>query len=65
MKKIMIILTGIFGILFGPGILLPALAKHRELQVWNSDIVTPVVLGIIILLAGLATTAYGVKRRKA
>ena len=65
MKKIMIILFGIFGILFGPGIILPALAKHRDLGVWNGDIVTPIVVGTIILLAGLATVAYGVKRRKA
>lgn len=65
MKKIMIILFGIFGILFGPGIILPALAKHRDLGVWNGDIVTPIVVGTIILLAGLATVAYGVKRHKA
>ena len=65
MKKIMIILLGIFGILFGPGIILPALAKHRDLGVWNGDIVTPIVAGTIILLAGLATVAYGVQRRKA
>ena len=65
MKKIMIILLGIFGILFGPGIILPALAKHRALGVWNSDIIMPIVWGTLILLAGLAATAYGVKRRKA
>jgi hypothetical protein len=65
MKKIIIILLGIFGILFGPGIILPALAKHRDLGVWNSDIIMPIVWGSLILLAGLAATAYGVKRRKA
>lgn len=65
MKKIMIILLGMFGILFGPGIILPALAKHRDLGVWDGDIVTPIVVGTIILLAGLATVTYGVKRRKA
>ena len=65
MKRVMIILLGIFGILFGPGIILPALAKHRDLGVWNTDIIMPIVLGIIILLAGLATVACGVKRRTA
>jgi hypothetical protein len=65
MKKIMIILFGIFGILFGPGIILPALAKHRDLGVWNSEIVMPMVWGSLILLAGLAAAAYGFKRRKA
>ncbi len=65
MKKIMIILLGIFGILFGPGIILPALARHRDLGIWNSDIVMPIVVGTLILLVGLAATAYGVRRRKA
>src|SRR6516165_2706981 len=31
MKKIMMILLGIFGILVGPGLILPALAKHNNL----------------------------------
>jgi hypothetical protein len=65
MKRIMIIVLGLFGILIGPGIILPALAKHRELGVWNSDIVMPVVWGALVLLAGLAATAYGASRRKA
>ena len=65
MKKIMLILLGIFGILFGPGIILPALAKHRDLGVWNSEIVMPMFWGTLILLAGLATVAFGVKRCKA
>jgi len=65
MKKTMIILFGIFGILFGPGIILPALAKHRDLGVWNTEIVMPMVWGSLILLAGLAAAAYGFKRRKA
>jgi hypothetical protein len=65
MKKIMIILLGIFGILFGPGIILPALAKHRDLGIWNSDIVMPIVWGTLILLAGLSIAIYGIRRRKA
>lgn len=64
MQRIVIILVGIFGILFGPGVILPALAKHRDLGVWNSGIVMPIVWGTLILLAGVATTAYGIKRRK-
>ncbi len=65
MKRIAIILLGIFGVLFGPGIVLPALAKHRDLGVWNSDIVTPIVLGTIITLVGLGVAVVGFKRRKA
>jgi len=65
MKKIMIILLGIFGILIGPGLILPALAKHRDLDVWNNDIVMPLVAGIIILLAGVGTAIYGIRRSRA
>ncbi len=65
MKRIAIILLGIFGVLFGPGIVLPALAKHRDLGVWNSDIVAPIVLGTIITLVGLGVAVVGFKRRKA
>ena len=65
MKRIAIILLGIFAVLFGPGIVLPALAKHRDLGVWNSDIVTPIVLGTIITLVGLGVAVVGFKRRKA
>ena len=65
MKKTIIILLGIFGILFGPGIILPALAKHRDLGVWDSDIIMPIVWGTLILLAGLCTAIYGIRRRKA
>jgi hypothetical protein len=65
MKRTAIILLGIFGILFGPAIFLPALAKHRDLGGWNSDIVLPAVAGIIILLAGAGIVVYGIRRRKA
>ena len=65
MKRIAIILLGVFGVLFGPGIVLPALAKHRDLGVWNSDIVAPIVLGTIITLVGLGVAVVGFKRRKA
>jgi H+/Cl- antiporter ClcA len=65
MKKLMIILLGIFGILFGPAVLLPALAKHRQLEVWNGEVVVPIAVGAVITLVGLATTWMGFKKRKA
>ena len=62
MKRVMILL-GIFGILFGPAIFLPALAKHRDLGMWNNQIVWPIVLGVIITLAGVGVTILGFKKR--
>jgi hypothetical protein len=65
MKKIMIILAGIFGIMFGPGLILPALAKHNNLGIWNFDIIWPIVLGTLITLTGISVAVVGFKRRKA
>ena len=65
MKKILVILLGIFGILIGPGMILPALARHNHLGIWNYDIVWPIVAGATITLAGLSIAIYGIRRRKA
>jgi hypothetical protein len=65
MKRTLIILIGIFAVLFGPAVFLPALAKHRQIEVWNSDVVVPMAVGIIITLIGVSTAIYGFKKRKA
>jgi hypothetical protein len=65
MKRTLIILIGIFAVLFGPAIFLPALAKHNNLGIWNFDIVCPIVLGTLITLIGVSTAIYGFKKRKA
>jgi len=65
MKKTLIILLGIFGVLFGPAIFLPALAKHNHQGVSGSEVIVPMVAGIIITLIGVSTTIYGFKKRKA
>ena len=65
MKKLMIILLGIFGVLFGPAVFLPALAKYNHQAMWNSEVVVPMIVGAVITLAGLATAIRGFKQRKA
>jgi hypothetical protein len=65
MKRVIILTMGIFGILIGPGFILPALAKHKNLGIWNYDIVWPIILGVIIALAGMGTVMLGCKKQKA
>jgi len=65
MKKTIIILVGIFLILFGPALILPALAKHRDLGVWQFEIVWPVAIGAVITFCGLGMAIWGFKKRKA
>ena len=63
MKRNLIILLGIFGVLFGPGVFLPALALHNHQGVSGSRVIVPMAVGIIITLIGVSTTIYGIKKR--
>jgi hypothetical protein len=65
MKKIMVSLIGWLGLAVGLAIILPALAKHRQIEVWNSEVVVPMVVGIIITLIGVSMAIYAFKKRKA
>jgi hypothetical protein len=65
MKRTLIILIGIFAVLFGPAVFLPALALHNHQGVSGSRVMVPMVVGIIITLIGISTAIYGFKKRKA
>jgi hypothetical protein len=65
MKRILIILLGIFAMLFGPAVFLPALALHNHQGVSDSRVVVPMAAGIIITLIGVSTVVFGFKKRKA
>ena len=65
MKRTLIILLGIFAVLFGPAVFLPALAKHNHQGVSGSEVVVPMVVGIVITLIGVGAALYGFKKRKA
>ena len=64
MKRIAVVVFGIFAILFGPGMILPALAKHRHSGIWNLDIVWPIVVGTAITLLGIGLTIAGLRKRQ-
>ena len=65
MKKIAIIVLGIIGILVGPAVFLPALAQHNQMGIWNSGIIIPMLIGALITVIGISTTAFGFKKQKA
>ena len=65
MKKIIAIVIGLFGALMGVGLILPALAKVRDLGVMPSAVVVPYSLGIALLVLGICTTAFSLLKRKA
>jgi hypothetical protein len=65
MKRTLIILTGIFAVLFGPAIFLPALAKYNNQGVRDSGVIVLMVVGVVITLVGIGTALYGFKKRKA
>jgi uncharacterized membrane protein YidH (DUF202 family) len=65
MKQTLTILLGIFAVLFGPAVFLPALAKHNHQGVSGSEVIVPMVVGVVITLIGVGTALYGFKKRKA
>lgn len=65
MKRTLIILIGIFGVLFGPAVFLPALALHNHQGVSGSRVIVPMAVGIVITLIGISLAIYGFKKRKA
>lgn len=65
MKKTLIILLGIFSVLFGTAFILPALAWYRDQGAMPAEHLAPLLLGVMIVVGGLSTTIYGFKKRKA
>ena len=59
MKRTAIILLGVFDLLFGPAVFLPALAKYNREGVSDSDVVVSMMMGIIFTLVGVGMTVYG------
>jgi hypothetical protein len=64
MKRILMVVVGIFGILFGTGFILPALAWYRDHGAMPAEHLELLLLGIVIAISGLSTTIYGFKKRK-
>ena len=78
MNRKLSLLVGIFILLLGTTMILPALGKHKQRNQpalaagakffaikWAGDEVYGLELGTAFAICGLATTAYGLKRRKA
>jgi hypothetical protein len=65
MKRVITIAIGLLGVLMGLGLILPALAKLRDMGAMPSAAVVPYTLGIVLALLGIGTTAFSLMRRKA
>ena len=65
MKRTLIVLVGIFGVLFGTAFILPALAWYRDHGAMPAEHLELLLLGVVIVVGGLSTAIYGFKKRKA
>ena len=65
MKRTLLVLLGIFGVLFGTAFILPALAWYRDHGAMPAEHLEFLLLGVVIAVGGLSTTIYGFKKRKA
>jgi hypothetical protein len=64
MKKTLIILVGIFGVLVGMAMIMPAAHLYKE-QGMVHNAVVGFAWGIPVVLFGAGTTVFGLKKRKA
>ena len=65
MKKTLVVLLGVFGVLFGTALILPALAWYRDHGAMPAEHLVPLLIGAAIVLAGLGAAVVGFKKRKA
>lgn len=63
--KLIFILLGIFGVLFGMAMVLPAMAYYRDTHTMPANHLAPLLIGLFIVASGLGTGIYGLKKRKA
>jgi hypothetical protein len=64
MKRTLVVLCGILGVLVGAAFILPALHLYNE-QGMVHNAAVGFLLGVPIVLAGVGAAAFGFKRRKA
>ncbi len=65
MTRILTFLIGLLALLMGIGLILPALAKARDFGAMPSAVIGFYTLGIVLVLIGGSTAAFGLWRRKA
>jgi hypothetical protein len=65
MKRIITAAIGLFGVLVGVGLVLPALARVRDLGAMPSESLVPYTLGIALVAFGISLTAFSLIKRKA
>ena len=65
MKRSITAAIGLFGIFMGVGLILPALAKARDLGAMPSDRLVPYTLGVALVIFSISATAFSVIKPKA
>jgi hypothetical protein len=65
MMRMITTAIGLFGVLIGMGLILPALAKVRDLGAMPSPVVMPYTAGVAIVVVGICMAAFGLMKRKA
>jgi len=65
MKRTMFLLTGIFGVLLGASLIMPAMAWYREHGTMPATNLEFLLLGIVIYVVGSSAAIYGFKKRTA
>jgi hypothetical protein len=56
------ILIGVISVLFGVGLILPALANYGHPGPMANDATEFLLLGVVVALAGVASVFYGIRK---
>ena len=65
MKRILLTIIGIVGVLIGLGFIFPALAQLRTSGSLPTPGVALLLLGIVLTLGGVSTAFHGIRKRGA
>lgn len=65
MKRTLFVLAGIAGLLIGMGLIMPAAAKWHQNGPGGHDIMGPLIVGLLIVIAGLAALTKAAIGRRA
>ena len=65
MKRILLISTGIIGVLAGLAFVMPALAQYRHTGAMSDQEVGLCLLGMVLTIGGMGLALVGARRRSA
>lgn len=65
MKRATYIILGILGVMIGMALVVPAMAWYRDHHTWPANVLADGLIGLLIVVSGVSSAIYGLKKRHA